>query len=193
MSSYRILNKKIFKHLNYSLKTIQQEDIELIRQWRNDQMDFLRQKEIIEPKEQVKYFSENIWPYLDSKNPSNILLGFYFKNILIGYGGFVHISWEDKRAEISFLLDPKRMKDQQTYKNDFSNYLYLIKEIAHQELNFNKIYSETYSFRKEHIVILEDSGFNLEGVLREHIVLEGIPIDSILHGLLLKTNVVKSI
>ena len=32
------------------------------------------------------------------------LLSFKKNNVLIGYGGFVHISWENKRSEISFIM-----------------------------------------------------------------------------------------
>jgi RimJ/RimL family protein N-acetyltransferase len=36
-------------------------------------------------------------------------------------------------------------------------------------LDFNKLYTETYSFREQHIKILEDNDFIEEGVLKEHI------------------------
>ncbi len=39
---------------------------------------------------------------------------------MIGYGGLVHISWEDKRAEMSFLDQTSRAEDNLIYKNDLN-------------------------------------------------------------------------
>ena len=41
------------------------------------------------------------------KFPEMILFGLFEKKKIIGYGGLVHISWKDKRAELSLLLDDR--------------------------------------------------------------------------------------
>ena len=112
-------------------------------------------------------------------------MGLYFKDNLIGYGGLVHISWEDKRAEVSFLLNPERMENFELYKKDFTHYLSLIKNLSLKQLKLNKLFSETYAFRERHISILEEAGFKKEGIMKEHIILNGRPIDSIIHGIIL--------
>jgi RimJ/RimL family protein N-acetyltransferase len=183
MLSYKCLKNQAIKYLEYSLFPIQKHDIQLIRNWRNDQISVLRQQKIISADDQEEYFKKNIWPQYASKNPTEILMGLYLNNALIGYGGLVHISWQDRRAEVSFLLDPKRMQDFSLYEKDFYNYLILIKKLSNKELKFNRIYSETYAFRKEHISILEKANFQKEGTMRDHIIHEGSPMDSVIHGL----------
>ena len=36
------------------------------------------------------------------KQPNQLLFSFIENNLLIGYGGLVHIDWTNKNAEISF-------------------------------------------------------------------------------------------
>ena len=112
-------------------------------------------------------------------------MGLYFKDNLIGYGGVVHISWEDRRAEVSFLLNQERMQSFELYKKDFTHYLSLIKSLSLKQLKLNKIFSETFAFRQRHISILEDVDFKKEGVMKEHIFLNGRLVDSIIHGIML--------
>jgi len=83
-------------------------------------------------------------------------------NLCVGYGGLVHINWDSKIAEVSFIVDTIRSKNENIYEKDFSIFLKLIKMVSFEELNFKKIFTETYDIRKKHIEILENSGFNLE-------------------------------
>ena len=185
MLTYKCFTQQRVNEFDYSIFPIQKDDVELIRVWRNNQMNVLRQKKRIGKKDQEKYFIKNIWCNLDSDYPPQILMGLYFKDNLIGYGGLVHISWEDKRAEVSFLLNPERMENFELYKKDFTHYLSLIKNLSLKQLKLNKLFSETYAFRERHISILEEAGFKKEGIMKEHIILNGRPIDSIIHGIIL--------
>ena len=106
MFNYKFLKKRIFSN-NFSIENIKKNEIEQIRIWRNDSIKFLRQNRKISKKEQILYFKKNIYEQTLSKRPKQILFAFKKDNILIGYGGLVHISWENKNAELSLLLDPK--------------------------------------------------------------------------------------
>lgn len=188
MLTYKCLNNQFLESSGYSLFPIQENNIELIRKWRNKQIKFLRQQKIITQDEQKEYFSSLIFSQYQSSRPSEILMGLYYKDTLIGYGGLVHIGWQDKKAEVSFLLNPTRMKDLNTYKRDFSNYLFLIKKLAKEELNLHKIFSETYTFRKYHINLLEQANFIKEKFIKDRTYKEGISIDSVIHGIVFNKN-----
>jgi RimJ/RimL family protein N-acetyltransferase len=183
--TYKCLNSTIYQYKEFHLAPICYDDIESIRIWRNSQIDVLRQSNIITPKSQVDYFNEKIWPEMDKIHPNNILFSFFHKKKLIGYGGLVHISWQDLRAEVSFLLDPIYLKND-IYKLYFSNFLNLLKIVAFEDLKFNRLFTETYNIRDLHISILESSGFIKEGVLKEHLIINSVKIDSIFHGILNK-------
>lgn len=148
-------------------------------------MNVLRQKKIISKNEQINYFEKNIYPDYENLFPSNILFGYYKEKELVGYGGFVHISWEDKRAEISFLVNTKYTLINE-YNVLFDNYLKLIKDIGFKHIGFNKIFTETYSIRNNHIKILEKNEFIKEGQLKNHNIINGNYVDSLFHGIINK-------
>lgn len=166
----------------YWVETVQPGDIEAIRQWRNAQLDVLRQPAPISPAEQEAYFATQIWPTLGLARPANILLSFHERDRLIGYGGLVHIAWEHARAEISFLLDPEGPAD--AYAGRFTTFLALMKTLAFDELGMERLFTETYALRSEHIGVLEAAGFRREGVLRGHVRIGGRAVDSLIHGCL---------
>lgn len=185
MIKYKCLRNQITIKGGYSIAPVQREDIEAIRNWRNQQMAVLRQVAEITKDEQKAYFSQKVWSQIDSNEPSQILLGLLLGDKLIGYGGLVHISWEHRRAEVSFLSATDRMEVATLYSKDFVTFLTLIKMLATDQLRLNRLFSETYHFRESHMCLLESAGFVKEGTLRQHTMLEGSPIDSIMHGCLL--------
>ena len=71
-------------------------------------MYVLRQSNPISKEEQIQYYEKNIWSELNNDYPDKILLSLKHDNKLIGYGGFVNISWPNSRGKISFLLDTKK-------------------------------------------------------------------------------------
>jgi len=183
---YKALKINTFNNNGYDLIPIRETDMESIRVWRNAQMDVLRQKELLTNESQKQYFNEIIKPSFSEQFPNQILFSFLYKNECIGYGGLVNISWIDKRAEMSFLVDNQRVIDKAQYKKDMDSFIELMKTVCFKELNFNRLFTETYDFRHHHISILESNGFKKEGIMREHINYNEKFIDSILHSILKK-------
>ena len=103
---------------------------------------------------------------------------------LIGYGGLVYLNRENRRAETSFLVAPDRAADPVLYRDDLRAALAMFARYGFDELELNRIYTETFAFRDQHISILEEFGFQLEGRLRDHIYNNGKFCDSLLHSLL---------
>lgn len=118
---------------------------------------------------------------MNNKFPKNILFTFNVNNKLIGYGGLVHISWTNKRSEVSFLLNNDFSDTSKEYKKYFQYFLIILKKIIFDELKFKKIYSETFVFRKHHIKIIESLGFKKEGKLLAQYYFKGKFIDTLLH------------
>ncbi len=181
-SGYICVSQPILRLGSLSIEAIQPEHIEKIRQWRNAQMDVLRQATLITTEQQTAYFQKYIWPDMLCTNPKNILLAYMEDGTLIGYGGLVHIAWEHMRAEVSFLLNPTLIDSQDKYGTYFSAFLQLLKELAFQDIGLDRIFTETYALRTHHISVLESIGFDREGVLKNHIKIDGKSVDSIIHG-----------
>lgn len=168
----------------FSVETVQPGHIQSIRAWRNAQLDILRQAAPISPEQQEAYFAAHIWPALAAPQPANLLLSFHEGERLIGYGGLVHIAWEHRRAEVSFLLDPHAATPAEAYARRFTAFLGLMKKLAFEELGFERLFTETYAVRTDHIAVLEGVGFRREGVLRRHVRIDGRGVDSLMHGCL---------
>lgn len=181
VKKYKCLKSQAYFLDNYSLATIQPGDIEDIRSWRNGQLDVLRQKTLISQSQQKKYFSDMIWPSMNFIHPKNILFSFFYKGKRIGYGGLVHISWLKKTAEMSFLLDTKYLVNDSKYKTYFKIYIDLILFVAFKCFKFDKVITETYSFRKNHINILEKSGFIVKKIIKNNLIINEKYFDSIFH------------
>lgn len=181
---YISLKQKNFIYGDYILGSIRQKDMEKIRKWRNAQISILRQSVKLLPEDQELYFKNVIKPSFNNKKTHQLLFSIIKNSELIGYGGLVNISWENKRAEMSFLLDDQRAKNEILYKEDMNNFIYLIKKVIFEEMKFNRMYTETFSFRTFHISILEENGYMKEGILRSHILESGKFYDSIIHGMI---------
>ncbi len=168
----------------YGITSIRQEDMELIRLWRNAQIDILRQKTVLSLEEQRLYFQKVIYPTFSQEEPKQIIFSFLFYKQCIGYGGLTNIDWGARHAEVSFLVDPLRVEDGLQYKQDFTHFLTLLCQIAFQILSLHRLFTETFAFRTYHMQILEEFGFKQEGILREHVFKRHHWHDSVMHGLL---------
>ncbi len=182
MCRYACMPQERLRHGAFWVAAVQPGDIESIRVWRNAQIDVLRQKAPLTPEQQQAYYAETIWPSLEMPHPANILLGYHEGDRLIGYGGLVHIAWEDRRAEVSFLLDPALMASPDISGPYIRIFLGLMKQLAFRDLALTRLTTECYAIRTEIIALLETEGFRREGVLREHVRIGGHAVDSLQHG-----------
>lgn len=166
------------------IEAVQPEHIEAIRLWRNAQIDILRQAAPLTPEQQERYYAQRIWPGMSEAAPADLLVSYLMENRLIGYGGLVHLAWEHKRGEVSFLLDPQFNTPLEKYDRLFRTFLGLIKRLAFEDLGLLRLTTEAYAIRPQVVATLEDCGFRREGVLRQHVLIDGRPVDSILQGCL---------
>ncbi len=181
---YLCLKNKKYEFENYSLIEIREKDMESIRKWRNNQIDILRQKEKISKKEQTQYYKSIIKKNFKKKYPDSILFSYMLNGKCIGYGGLTNIDWNSKRAELSFIVNDRRYLNSKIYVKDFFSFLNIITRLAFLELKFNRLFTETYGIRSKHLQILKKSGFQFEGKLKQHTMIKGKYVDSIIHGYL---------
>jgi len=179
-TGYKILAGKHFSKEPYSIESIRIEDALPVMEWRNAQLDALRQKDLLTSASQQLYFQKVVSPQFRLLRPEQVLLRLTFERKLIGYGGLVHIDWSDRRAEVSFLLETERAKNIDQYEADFVNFLTLLKQLSFDHLDFHKITTESYSHRKKHVEIIEKCGFTRDGVLREQVRVSGNWVDAIM-------------
>ena len=188
---YSFLASNKFCLDEYCLVPFMEQEMELIRKWRNEQIDYLRQNKPLTKDEQSKYYHQVIKKSFYEKKPEMILFSFILKNNCIGYGGFVHIDWNLKKAELSFVLDTNRTEKLETYKKEFSIFLKIILNIGFKQILFHKIFTETFDIRPNTILVLEKAGFVLENRLLSKNYINGSYIDSLFHRILISEYVEK--
>ena len=188
---YSFLASNKFCLDEYCLIPLMEQEMELIRKWRNEQIDYLRQNKPLTKDEQSKYYHQVIKKSFYEKKPEMILFSFILKNSCIGYGGFVHIDWNLKKAELSFVLNTNRTEKLETYKKEFSIFLKIILNIGFKQILFHKIFTETFDIRPNTILVLEKTGFVLENRLSSKNYINGSYVDSLFHRILISEYVEK--
>jgi hypothetical protein len=176
------LNEKEKYMSGYWIKDIEwSREWELIRQWRNGQISILRQDRAISVEEQEKYVKR----YEIESNlalPPEVLYVFYTDGLTpfaagkaIGYGGLVHILWEDSVAEVSYLVDPVRKTDLLQYTKEWLIFLDLLREKS-KEAGIKTWRAETpFSTdptRKIHVEVIRELFKPRETMLKNSVIQE---------------------
>mgnify|MGYP003656489753 CR=1 FL=1 len=165
--------------VKYKLGTIEEHHVEFIRRMRNEQMSILRQFKPIDYNEQKEYFS-NI--HKDNRQILFSILDVNSEERCIGYCGLTNINYVCGTAEVSFITE--ETNDLESYKSILFFVLGELAKYAFDSLNLNKLWTETYDFRDNHISVLESFGMSREGALREHVYHAGKYHASIIHSIL---------
>ena len=147
--------------------------------WRNDQMYHLRQKEPLTNKEQDSYFDKVVRKSFFDNYPEQFLFSFYEKGIMVGYGGLVHVDWNKKSAEISFLICTER--NQLNFSLYWNTFLKLIEQIAFEQLGLNCIFTYSFELRPELYPILKENLFSFKKRLKNDTLHGNTPVDSLIH------------
>jgi len=180
MNTYKSLNKQTFSKGNYSIVPIRMEDRFFIMKWRNEQMYHLRQKEYLTTENQNKYFETHVKTLFDKEQPAQILFSYLEGNKCIGYGGLVHINWNDHHSELSFIMDTQL--ENNFFEFHWKSFLVLIEQVAFKTLDLNKLSTYAFDLRPYIYKIFEDAGYCKEAVLRDHILINEKYINIVIHS-----------
>lgn len=156
------------------LTKLEKPDLFLIKNWRNEQRDILRQNKILTDKDQINWYK-----FLQYDQNQKIFSIVDESGILLGYCGITNIDWINRRGELSFLLATVINKD--VYAKILEEVIVILKQYFFSVLHLHKFFTETFEFRKDHITILEKSGFVKGGVLKDHVYKNGKFYNSLVH------------
>lgn len=140
--------------MSVCLNHLRREHIYKIMEWRNAQMEWLRQAKPLTVEDQEKWFNTYI-NGLTTYCPPNYLYAIYWFSDFIGYGGLVHIDWDKMEAEVSFLLNPEIENVEEIYREFIVR---LIKQVV-KKFELKRITSETFANRTSHTEMLERFGW----------------------------------
>ncbi len=177
--SYKILPRQSYQKGDYAIVPIREEDKYLIMQWRNEQMYHLRQNSLLTREQQDQYFDTVISKLFDQKQPEQILFSYLYQNQCVGYGGLVHINWEEKKAEISFIMATEL--ERTMFDKHWTIFLGLIEKVAFRDLKLDKLFTYAYDLRPHLYPVLEQNGFKLAQQLKNQLQLDNQFVDVYIH------------
>lgn len=177
---YKCLKKQVQTVDDYSIVPLRSEDRYKIMQWRNEQIYHLRQNKLLTKEDQDNYFDNVIINDFEKEKPLQVLFSFLKQDECIGYGGLVHINYQDRNAEISFLMDTKL--EENYFEKNWLKYLSLIEKTAFEELNIHKIFTYAFDLRPQLYSMLIKANFREEARLKEHCFFDGKYIDVVIHS-----------
>ena len=180
MYKYKCLQKCLWSAGEYSLVPIRMVDRYAIMKMRNEQLFHLRQTELLTPEKQEYYFAKVIANLFEVEKPDQLLFSLLYSGEFIGYGGLVHINWDHRHAEISFIMKTELQEDH--FDEYWNIFLYQLETIAFEELNFHKIFTYAYDLRPMLYKSLEKASFREEARLREHCYFNDKFIDVVIHS-----------
>ena len=173
------MRRQSYQQGDYAIVPIREEDKYLIMQWRNEQMYHLRQNSLLTREQQDHYFKTVVSKLFDQEKPEQILFSYLYHNQCIGYGGLVHIDWEDKKAEISFIMATEL--ENTAFDKHWTIFLSLIEKMAFRDLKLDKIFTYAYDLRPHLYPVLEQNGFKLAHHLKNKLQLKERYIDVFIH------------
>lgn len=180
MPLYKLLNNNKFDFKEFSLIPIRYEDRLEIMKWRNEQMYHLRQNKLLTEQDQESFFLVVVDNLFNKEKPDQVLFSFLEGNKLIGYGGLVHINWNDSNAEISFIMDTTL--ESTRFEELWVTYLNILEEIAFEDIGLHKIYTYAFDLRPKLYLALKQASFFEDARLTEHAIFKNSPIDVIIHS-----------
>lgn len=166
MATFKILSKNKFSLNCYYITPIKYSQRYKIMEWRNDQTYHLRQSSKLTKEDQDKYFDESVLPLYNDDRPNQLLFSFYDNSKFVAYGGLVHINWQEKNAEISFVIDTKLEKSK--FHEYWFNFLGCIEQLAFLEISLHKLYVYAFDLRPHLYEVLVDTGYFKDAELKEH-------------------------
>ena len=134
-----------FEIRDYKIVPIREIDKFKIMEWRNEQLFHLRQKNKLTKIEQENYFRNVVDKSFLDETPNQILFSFLKGFECIGYGGLVHINWNHKIAEISFLIKTDLNKNK--FEEFWNIFLKLMEKVSFKVLDFKEIYTVSFNNR----------------------------------------------
>ena len=178
-TKYKALSQGNFKSGEFQIVPIRYKDRLDIMKWRNEQMYHLRQSEVLTEENQEGYYKNIISKLFTKKKPNQLLFSYLKNDKCVGYGGLVHIDWENKSSEISFIMNTSLEEDY--FEILWDKFLILIEKVAFNNLNLQKISTYAYDIRPHIYKIFEKNGFINKITLKDKYLFNNKAVDVVIH------------
>lgn len=158
------------------LRSLKDEEVETMREWRNEPA--VRQK--MYTQHEISLEEHLNWWESTKKRADCIYFMYEYQSTPCGIAGFTSISDTNKSASWAFYASPGASR------GTGSRMEYLMLEYAFNNLGLNKLYCEVISSNEPVIKLHGKFGFRIEGVFRQHRIIQDEYVDITCMGILQK-------
>ena len=175
----------MLKGKHVSLFAVEKEDLQQLRDWRNnpDFRKYFREYRELNMAQQEKWFEEKV-----VKDNSTLMFSIKRNNDaeLLGCCGFVYINWVHRHADLSLYIGWQGAYiDEEGYAEESCR---LRLEYGFNELCLNKIWTEIYEFDEKKKALYDKFDFRQDGLLRQNYWYDGKWWDSRILSILKAEN-----
>jgi len=176
---YKSLNKNKFILQESQFVPIRKIDRYRIMDWRNTQLQHLRQDKKLTIEDQDIYFETVISESLNDDNPKLLLFSYDYLDSFCGYGGLVHIDYENSKAELSFLVDSTMSIEEQS--KHWAVFFQFVDQLIEVYPRVRTVYGYCYDIRPWIYPLYEKAGFLLTDVRKDDVEIGGKIFDSLIY------------
>jgi len=159
-----------------SLRDVQPQDKQMLLEWRNspEVARYMYTDHVITQEEHDRWFENAM------KDPSRRYWIIVCDGKDVGLANICDLDWHNKRCNWGFYIAESSARG----RGIGSFVEYTIIRYVFEELRLNKLCGDLLSFNEAVINMHKNFGFKQEGILRQHIIKNGIPYDVVCIGLL---------
>lgn len=163
-------------HEDLDLVPIEREDLNLLKNWRNDPELRSRTREwrALTNEDQERWFK-----VITDPNRNNHMFLCRYAGVPVGVVGLCNWNFHSRNAEVSFYIGDKESRG----KGIMTTALELLIGWGFNQ-GLHRISAEVYQFNVPCINLLKKLGFSQEGILRDNVFRDGHFVDSLLMALI---------
>lgn len=157
------------------LDTIEPDDLEQLRKWRNlpEYRKYFREYQEINSDMQKKWYESKV---VGDSNTLMFAIRDIANNELIGCCGLCYINWVHRFADLSLYIGKEEQYiDDEGLAEEACKLLF---DYGFGELGLNKIWTELYEFDEKKLTLYQKLGMTIDGIWRKQYYYEGKYWDS---------------
>jgi len=164
-----------------SLHAVEREDLQQLRDWRNnpDFRKYYREYRELNMQQQEQWFEKSV---VNDNNTQMFVIKKNENNELIGCCGIIYINWVHRNADLSLYIGwEDAYIDDKGYAEESCK---ILLDYGFNELGLNKVWTEIYEFDDKKKDLYDKLFFQQDGLLRENYWYDGKWWDSRILSLL---------
>lgn len=150
----------------FSIRSIEKEDLFLLQKWRNDEKlrRYFREHREFSAQQKLDWYNKMV------KDDRSYMFMLEHNQESVGVAGLTYVDWINRHADVHFYIG----KDSKWIDDKYApNSIDIILDYGFNTINMNKLWAEIYEIDTKKLSFFQDLGFKVDATLREHYYYNG--------------------